>query len=212
MNAEAVEIENLTLESGLPATIAAMQFANWGRSTAFGLAEEYEQFLHEAARSCGLPAVLVARRGGKFVGSVNLLVHEMTRRPMLSPWPRPIIRQCLGARHRRRSCARARLPGAFCRARIFARASLHGGSNDVAGLLHRARLESDRTNRISRQDARRHGVRFLKDVGRNSEAYSAAFIYLFHTPSCSAASSSGSRGRLVLRQQFSIGSSVSVNL
>jgi predicted N-acetyltransferase YhbS len=86
MNAEDVEIEGLTLEQGLPSMIAAMQFANWGRSTGFNSAEEYERFLCDAARSRGLPAVLVARRGGKFLGSVNLLLHEMTTRPALSPW------------------------------------------------------------------------------------------------------------------------------
>jgi predicted N-acetyltransferase YhbS len=81
-----VEIEGLTLEQGLPAAIAAMQFASWGRSTGFNSAEEYERFLCEAVRSQRLPAVLVARRGEKFLGSVNLLAHEMTTRPMLSPW------------------------------------------------------------------------------------------------------------------------------
>jgi predicted N-acetyltransferase YhbS len=86
MNAEAVEIENLTLERGLPAMISAMQFANWGRSTGFNSAVEYERFLCDAARSRRLPAVLVARRGEKFLGSVNLLAHEITTRPMLSPW------------------------------------------------------------------------------------------------------------------------------
>jgi predicted N-acetyltransferase YhbS len=86
MNAEDVEIEGLTLEQGLPAMIAAMQFANWGRSTGFDSVEEYERFLCDAARSNRLPAVLVARRGKKFLGSVNLLLHEMTTRPLLSPW------------------------------------------------------------------------------------------------------------------------------
>ncbi|HTD00375.1 MAG TPA: GNAT family N-acetyltransferase [Bradyrhizobium sp.] len=86
MNAEDVEIEGLTLERGLPAMIAAMQFANWGRSTGFNSAEEYERFLCDAVHSHRLPAVLVARRGEKFLGSVNLLVHEMTTRPSLSPW------------------------------------------------------------------------------------------------------------------------------
>lgn len=86
MNAETVEIENLTSEQGLPAMIAAMQFANWGRSTGFNSAEEYERFLCAAVHSRDLPAVLVARRGDKFLGSVNLLAHEMTTRPTLSPW------------------------------------------------------------------------------------------------------------------------------
>jgi GNAT superfamily N-acetyltransferase len=72
--------------SGLTATIAALQFASWGRSTGYGTAEEYERFLCDAARSHRLPAVLVARRAGTYLGSVNLLVHEMTTRPSLSPW------------------------------------------------------------------------------------------------------------------------------
>jgi predicted N-acetyltransferase YhbS len=86
MSAEPVEIENLAAEPDLPATIAALQFANWGRSTGYGSAEEYERFLCDAARSSRLPAVLVAKRAGKFLGSVNLLVREMTTRPLLSPW------------------------------------------------------------------------------------------------------------------------------
>jgi GNAT superfamily N-acetyltransferase len=86
MNAEAVKIEGLTPKQGLPAMIAAMQFANWGRSTGFCSVEEYEQFLCDATESQRLPAVLVARRGGKFLGSVNLLTHEMTTRPTMSPW------------------------------------------------------------------------------------------------------------------------------
>ena len=86
MSALSVEIESLTVESGLAATIAALQFANWGRSTGYGTVEEYERFLCDAARSPRLPAVLVAKRAGTFLGSVNLLVHEMTTRPALSPW------------------------------------------------------------------------------------------------------------------------------
>ena len=86
MNAGSIEIESLTVESGLPAMIAALQFASWGHSTGHGSPEEYERFLCDAARSDRLPAVLLARRAGKFLGSVNLLVHEMTTRRALSPW------------------------------------------------------------------------------------------------------------------------------
>jgi predicted N-acetyltransferase YhbS len=86
MGAVSVEIESLTVESGLATTIAALQFANWGLSTGYGTVEEYERFLCDAARSNRLPAVLVAKRAGTFLGSVNLLVHEMTTRPSLSPW------------------------------------------------------------------------------------------------------------------------------
>ncbi|MBV8926429.1 MAG: hypothetical protein JOZ74_13760 [Bradyrhizobium sp.] len=62
MNAEDIEIEALTLEQALPARIAAMQFANWGRSTGFGSVEQYERFLRDAVHPRDLPAVLVARR------------------------------------------------------------------------------------------------------------------------------------------------------
>jgi predicted N-acetyltransferase YhbS len=81
-----VEIESLKAASELPARIAALQFANWGRSTGFSSVEDYERFLRDATESPRLPAVLVARRAGTFLGSVNLLLHEMTTRPSLSPW------------------------------------------------------------------------------------------------------------------------------
>src|SRR5882762_192275 len=84
--ARPVEIENLTTASDLTARIAALQFVNWGRSTGFGSVEDYERFLRDAAGSRSLPAVLVAKRAGMFLGSVNLLRHEMTTRPSLSPW------------------------------------------------------------------------------------------------------------------------------
>jgi predicted N-acetyltransferase YhbS len=86
METHSVAIESLTAASDLPARIAALQFAAWGRSTGYGSVDEYEQFLGDAAGSSRPPAVLVARRSGQFVGSVNLLLHEMTTRPSLSPW------------------------------------------------------------------------------------------------------------------------------
>ncbi|MCP3477492.1 GNAT family N-acetyltransferase [Bradyrhizobium sp. CCGUVB1N3] len=86
MDAKLPEIEDLTVESGLPAIIAKLQFAFWGPLTGHSSAAEYEQFLCFAARSRQLPTVLVARCGEALLGSVNLLVHEMTIRPGLSPW------------------------------------------------------------------------------------------------------------------------------
>jgi GNAT superfamily N-acetyltransferase len=86
MHSSPVEIEDLAATSDLPARIAALQFASWGRSTGFDSADGYERFLRQAAGSRSLPAVLVARRAGAFLGSVNLLVHEMTTHPSLSPW------------------------------------------------------------------------------------------------------------------------------
>jgi len=80
------EIKRLTVESSLPASVARLQFDFWGRLTGHDSADAYEQFLHTAARSAELPAVLVATCGEMFLGSVNLLVNEMTTRPALSPW------------------------------------------------------------------------------------------------------------------------------
>ena len=81
-----LEIEHLTIESGLPATIAALQFTFWGPLTGYGSVADYERFLCSAARSRQLPTVLVARRGTTLLGSVNLLASEMTIRPALSRW------------------------------------------------------------------------------------------------------------------------------
>jgi predicted N-acetyltransferase YhbS len=79
-------IEPLTDEPDLAATIANLQFALWGPLTGFDSRSDYEQFLLKTIHSAGLPTVLVARRGAAFVGSVNLLINEMTIRPELSPW------------------------------------------------------------------------------------------------------------------------------
>jgi predicted N-acetyltransferase YhbS len=86
MGAEFFEVEPLSVQSDMPAIIAALQFALWGPLTGYNSAAEYEQFLSGAAASSGLPAVLVASRGGSYLGSVNLLAREMTIRPALSPW------------------------------------------------------------------------------------------------------------------------------
>ena len=80
------DIKRLTDDSSLPASIAKLQFEFWGPLTGHSSADEYEQFLRKAARSTGLPAVLVAMHGETFLGSVNLLASEMTTRRTLSPW------------------------------------------------------------------------------------------------------------------------------
>ena len=80
------DIRHLTEDSGLPASIARLQFEFWGPLTGHSSADGYEQFLCKAVRSPDLPAVLVAMDGGTFLGSVNLLASEMTTRPTLSPW------------------------------------------------------------------------------------------------------------------------------
>jgi GNAT superfamily N-acetyltransferase len=80
------DIRHLTEDSGLPASIARLQFEFWGPLTGHSSADGYEQFLCGAARSTSLPAVLVAMDGEAFLGSVNLLASEMTTHPTLSPW------------------------------------------------------------------------------------------------------------------------------
>ncbi|NOJ43410.1 GNAT family N-acetyltransferase [Bradyrhizobium australiense] len=86
MNEPSLEIERLAAGSGLATTIASLQFKFWGPLTGYNSLEEYERFLCGAAPSGPLPAVLVARRGPRFLGSVNLLISEMKIRPALSPW------------------------------------------------------------------------------------------------------------------------------
>jgi predicted N-acetyltransferase YhbS len=81
-----VEVKRLGELSELSGTIASLQFSCWGALTGFNSAEQYERFLRDTAASQGLPAVLVATRGGALAGSVNLIEREMTTRPLLSPW------------------------------------------------------------------------------------------------------------------------------
>jgi predicted N-acetyltransferase YhbS len=80
------DIKRLTDDTSLPASIAKLQFEFWGPLTGHDSAEKYEQFLRGAARSAGLPTVLVAMHGETFLGSVNLMASEMTTRRTLSPW------------------------------------------------------------------------------------------------------------------------------
>src|SRR4051812_27715440 len=86
MNRISLDIEPLTDESDFATRIANLQFELWGPLTGFDSISDYERFLRNTIRSTGLPTVLVARRGAAFVGSVNLLISEMTIRPDLSPW------------------------------------------------------------------------------------------------------------------------------
>jgi GNAT superfamily N-acetyltransferase len=66
--------------------IAAAQFAYWGPLTGHGSRNAYERFLEQAARSTALPRVLVASSRTTLLGSVNLLMNEMTIRPQFTPW------------------------------------------------------------------------------------------------------------------------------
>jgi GNAT superfamily N-acetyltransferase len=66
--------------------IAADQFRYWGPLTGHGSQSSYETFLEQAAQSMALPRVLIASIRGTLLGSVNLLMSEMTIRPQFTPW------------------------------------------------------------------------------------------------------------------------------
>ena len=68
------------------AEIARGQFDHWGPLTGYPSQIAYQAFLGQAARSEALPRVLVAATPTALLGSVNLLVSEMTIRPHLGPW------------------------------------------------------------------------------------------------------------------------------
>ncbi len=66
--------------------MAADQYDYWGPLTGFGSPALYEAFLEQAAHSLTLPKVLVATVHTTLLGSVNLLMNEMTIRPQFKPW------------------------------------------------------------------------------------------------------------------------------
>jgi GNAT superfamily N-acetyltransferase len=66
--------------------IARRQFDHWGPLTGYPSQTAYRSFIEQAARSVTLPRVLVATTPKILLGSVNLLVSEMTIRPHLTPW------------------------------------------------------------------------------------------------------------------------------
>jgi GNAT superfamily N-acetyltransferase len=68
------------------AEIARRQFGHWGPLTGYRSEIAYRTFLEQAARNATLPRVLVAATPRTLLGSVNLLVSEMTIRPHLTPW------------------------------------------------------------------------------------------------------------------------------
>jgi GNAT superfamily N-acetyltransferase len=72
--------------SPLISEIARRQFDHWGPLTGYPTLVAYRSFLEQAARSVALPRVLVAATPKTLLGSVNLLVSEMSIRPHLTPW------------------------------------------------------------------------------------------------------------------------------
>ena len=117
-----IVIAPLDPSSALPATIAALQFSLWGRSTGYSSANDYERLLRRADGTSALPAVLVAWRDGRFIGSVNLLAHEMTTRPHLSPWLAQLL---VLEEARRQGVGRALIEAASVRATALGYKRLH---------------------------------------------------------------------------------------
>jgi GNAT superfamily N-acetyltransferase len=72
--------------SPLISEIARTQFDHWGPLTGYAARVAYQSFLEQAARGATLPRVLVAATPKTLLGSVNLLVSEMTIRSHLTPW------------------------------------------------------------------------------------------------------------------------------
>jgi len=66
--------------------LAEEQYKFWGPLTGYGSLALYETFLEQAANSLTLPRVLLATSHTTLVGSVNLLMAEMTIRPQFMPW------------------------------------------------------------------------------------------------------------------------------
>jgi len=82
----ALSVQPLQPESPWLTQIAVDQFEYWGPLTGYSSRSSYESFLQQAAQSRALPRVLIASIGGTLLGSVNLLMNEMTIRPQFMPW------------------------------------------------------------------------------------------------------------------------------
>lgn len=81
-----VFIQPLALDSPWGMQMAAEQFDHWGPLTGYKSQRLYEEFLEQAARSVTLPRVLLAATPTALLGSVNLMVREMSIRPQFTPW------------------------------------------------------------------------------------------------------------------------------
>jgi GNAT superfamily N-acetyltransferase len=82
----APSIQPLELKSVWLTQIANDQFRYWGPLTGYSSRSSYETFLERAAQSVALPRVLIANIRGTLLGSLNLLMNEMTIRPQFTPW------------------------------------------------------------------------------------------------------------------------------
>src|SRR5260370_35949115 len=82
----ALSVQPLEPKSPWLTQIAADQFEYWGPLTGYSSRSLYEAFLEQAVQSAALPRVLIASVRGTLLGSVNLVMNEMTIRPQFTPW------------------------------------------------------------------------------------------------------------------------------
>jgi predicted N-acetyltransferase YhbS len=122
MTDSALTITRLPAGSPFIPAIAEAQFAFWGPLTGHQSLMEYEQFLHLAAGSPELPAVLIATRGPTLAGSVNLLEREMTIRPNLIPWLSQLF---VAPKERNRNVGATLTDAALCEATKLGYSRLH---------------------------------------------------------------------------------------
>jgi GNAT superfamily N-acetyltransferase len=81
-----LSIQPLTPKSPWQMQIVRDQYGYWGPLTGYGSPTLYKEFLERAAYSSTLPRVLLATTADALLGSVNLLIRELTIRPQFTPW------------------------------------------------------------------------------------------------------------------------------
>lgn len=110
----AMVIEDLGLHPDWIDTIGRWHFDQWGALTGAESVEDYVRGLETAARSNGVPSVLVAFSDTTLLGSASLIACDMTIRSALTPW----LAQLFVTPAQRRSGVGAALVNAVaCRAR-----------------------------------------------------------------------------------------------
>jgi GNAT superfamily N-acetyltransferase len=109
-------IENLQLHRECIPVIARWHFEPWGPLTGAKTLHSYTRLLEAAAKSSGIPSVLVALLDDVLVGSVSLVASDMSIRPALTPW---LAQLFVAPEHRRKGIGMALVRAASDRIRSF---------------------------------------------------------------------------------------------
>jgi predicted N-acetyltransferase YhbS len=99
-----MRIENLQLHREFIPAIARWHFESWGPLTGARTLDGYTRLLEVAAKSSGIPSVLVALLDDVLVGSVSLVASDMSIRPALTPW---LAQLFVAPEHRRKGIGMA---------------------------------------------------------------------------------------------------------